>query len=680
MANYFSQKVIKFSSPAINTYQEYLWNGDINQDGTVDFVLVNKAAIVNGNTILRIQTSTSTGYVETKLFLNGSEFKVQNPEVLINDFTGDGIDDLAIFDAGIYDWGVRLNLGLTPQLFIGNGNGDFTASSVFVDAIRKKIVPTPSNGQLGGIQTDTTIGIKDVAFADINHDGLMDIWVECTGSKNMTSHFLINRGTYFDVDINSRIDKNLFFGPLSTDYYRYGMGEFLDINGDSSPDLFLGQIRDNHITHINQTSLMLINDGSGYFPLTKAIKLPAPNFYYGYTSVQGVDSFDVNRDGYKDLIILHTRNDDVSGPLVESAWMGSYYQILLQTSDGQLVDRTSSYFPDQSAWSTTANQQAKGIGHADVDGDGWNDLIIDYAGHKNNTQLPQYFLNDKGSQFLVGNPSLIYGIIPPSFNLKSLNANGDSYLDFYRVHTNSDGSGSITLLLGNATLGVTSSTLINGSIFNDILKGGVLDETFYGNEGNDQIDGGGGTDVVRFDGVQAQFKITNSGGTLVVSDKKGSSGTDTLTNIERLQFTDKNIALDLAPTQSAGQTALLIGAVLPGLLVYDVSKQALLGSVIGLFDQNFTLAQLSGAILRLPIWDVLTGKAAPTNADIAGYLVNNVYGGTQTATITNAAIAAMSAETPATQGNYLASLAAGDANQAHINLVGVQATGLVYLG
>ena len=140
------------------------------------------------------------------------------------------------------------------------------------------------------------------------------------------------------------------------------------------------------------------------------------------------------------------------------------------------------------------------------------------------------------------------------------------------------------------------------------------------------------------------------------------------------------IALDLATTQAAGQTALLIGAVLPGKLVYDVSKQALLGSVIGLFDQGFTLNQLSGALLRLPVWDVLTGKGAPTNTDIATYLVNNVYEGKQTTAITNAAIAAMNAETPTTQGTYLASLAASTANQTHVDLVGVQATGLVYLG
>jgi hypothetical protein len=124
----------------------------------------------------------------------------------------------------------------------------------------------------------------------------------------------------------------------------------------------------------------------------------------------------------------------------------------------------------------------------------------------------------------------------------------------------------------------------------------------------------------------------------------------------------------------------LLGAVLPGQLVFDNSKQALLGGVISLFDGNFSLAQLSGAILRLPIWDVLTNKVAPSVADIATYLVNNVYEGTQTAAITNAAINAMSSETPETQGTYLASLAVSAANQTHINLVGIQSSGLMYTG
>jgi len=221
---------------------------------------------------------------------------------------------------------------------------------------------------------------------------------------------------------------------------------------------------------------------------------------------------------------------------------------------------------------------------------------------------------------------------------------------------------------------------IVGSRGNDIINGFSGNDYLSGRDGNDAIDGGTDVDIAIYSGTVSQYQITTGNQTTVVDKTTGRDGTDTLTNIERLQFTDKNIALDLVPTQSAGQTSLLIGAVLPGKLAFDASKQALLGSVIGLFDQGFTLAQLSGAILRLPIWDVLTGKAAPTNADIAGYLVNNVYEGKQTTAITNAAIAAMNAETSTTQGAYLASLAASAANQTHVDLVGVQATGLVYGG
>jgi len=218
-----------------------------------------------------------------------------------------------------------------------------------------------------------------------------------------------------------------------------------------------------------------------------------------------------------------------------------------------------------------------------------------------------------------------------------------------------------------------------GSPQADQITGNGIANTITGGGGNDQINGGAGIDTAIYSGTTSQYQIRTGNQTTIVDITTGRDGTDTLSNIERLKFFDKNIALDLAPSQSAGQTALLLGAVLPGQLAFDPSKQALLGGVINLFDQNFSLAQLSGAILRLPIWDTLTNKVAPTTADVATYLVNNVYGGSQTSAITNAAINAMTAETPATQGSYLASLAASTANQTHIDLVGIQATGLTYL-
>jgi hypothetical protein len=244
----------------------------------------------------------------------------------------------------------------------------------------------------------------------------------------------------------------------------------------------------------------------------------------------------------------------------------------------------------------------------------------------------------------------------------------------------------------------TGSDASNGGM--DQVQGGRSRDAFTGNTGNDYFDGKAGIDTAIFRGPKADYFIgstitldrtdplaLNQVRAHLVTDltgllggQAGRDGSDTLVNVERLQFADTKVALDLAPTQSAGQAVLLLGAVLPGQLVFDVTKQALLGSVIGLFDQNFSLATLSGAILRLPIWDVLTGNEAPTTADIATYLVNNVYGGTAPTAITNAAITAMSSESRANQGNYLASLAVSTANQTHINLVGIQSAGLEYLG
>ena len=260
---------------------------------------------------------------------------------------------------------------------------------------------------------------------------------------------------------------------------------------------------------------------------------------------------------------------------------------------------------------------------------------------------------------------------------------------------------SVTGIIIDAKTYFNSATWANVLVGNDTLVGGPGNDRlqdygsnnkFQGMGGNDTfIAAAGGINTGFFRGKSADYSIKSSSrieydgliglkGHTANDSVSNRDGFTQLINVNRLQFSDKNIALDLATTQAAGQTALLIGAVLPGKLVYDVSKQALLGSVISLFDQGFTLNQLSGALLRLPVWDVLTGKGAPTNTDIATYLVNNVYEGKQTTAITNAAIAAMNAETPTTQGTYLASLAASTANQTHVDLVGVQATGLVYLG
>ena len=103
-----------------------------------------------------------------------------------------------------------------------------------------------------------------------------------------------------------------------------------------------------------------------------------------------------------------------------------------------------------------------------------------------------------------------------------------------------------------------------------------------------------------------------------------------------------------------------------------------MGTVIDLFDQGYALQSLSGAILRLPIWDVLTNKASPKVADIATYLFTNINGRLADQGAINADVTAMESENITSQGAYLANLVMSEASQSHIGLVGIQASGLAY--
>ncbi|MEH2565235.1 VCBS domain-containing protein [Bradyrhizobium sp. AZCC 2289] len=92
------------------------------------------------------------------------------------------------------------------------------------------------------------------------------------------------------------------------------------------------------------------------------------------------------------------------------------------------------------------------------------------------------------------------------------------------------------------TGGVNSVT---GSAFGDTLIGDGNSNTFVGGGGNDTIDGGGAGDIAIFSGARAQYNIsTNGAGVTTVTDTvAGRDGTDTLTNVEVLQFNNTNVLI-----------------------------------------------------------------------------------------------------------------------------------------
>lgn len=103
---------------------------------------------------------------------------------------------------------------------------------------------------------------------------------------------------------------------------------------------------------------------------------------------------------------------------------------------------------------------------------------------------------------------------------------------------------SVGALIGNVAIamGAVIENALGGD-GNDQIRGNSADNRITGGQGNDVVDGGLGTDTVVFSGNRSQYTITWNGqiGTVV-----GPNGTDTITNVEFLQFADQTIAA--APT------------------------------------------------------------------------------------------------------------------------------------
>jgi hypothetical protein len=681
---YFQAREDNFAAPLV----ELKAIGDINGDGRLDIVTQQMGTDLQDKTLLVVALGLAGGgFAPDAPVFAGAVPEFTDARVMIGDYTGDGITDLAVYDAGYYDWSVRTTVGGEPVLFVGSAQGTFTTSDALKIAAQPFVQPPPTPSVPGGVQLDLTMGVKDVISADIDGDGDLDFWVESTGSRNITSHVLVNNGGTFSIDINHRVPEDTLFGPGLNDYWRYGHAEFLDLNSDGAPDLVLGQIRDNHITHIAQSSFVLLNDGHGYFPAANTIRLPLPDFYHGYTSAEAMDAWDINRDGRQDLVIVHTRNDDVSATAtepVEQAWTGTYVQVLIQQADGQFVDETAQRIGSQSTWSTASLQQgthATSVQHADVNGDGVVDFILGYYDRPSAT-TPVLFLGRGDGSFAVGDSNwLTGGDMYFGEGITGVNLNGDAWLDFVHLDSHpgpngayngpaSDDYMSIVTQLGSGPLGgggVAAALQLVGGSGADALSGGAAGDLLTGLGGNDTLQGFDGLDMAVYAGARGSHTVAAVQGNITIADATGSAGTDTLISVERARFSDGKLAFDLAG--NAGDVAKVLGAVFGAAAV---NNQQYAGIGLAYADGGMDIAALMSLALQVQLganasneavvnllYANVIGSAPPAGflAEYVGYLASGQF--------TQASLGVMAAETSFNTGN--------------IDLVGLAAHGLAYV-
>ncbi|MBD8049192.1 hypothetical protein [Limnohabitans radicicola] len=177
----------------------------------------------------------------------------------------------------------------------------------------------------------------------------------------------------------------------------------------------------------------------------------------------------------------------------------------------------------------------------------------------------------------------------------------------------------------------TTPLVFTGNSWNNIIVSGDGADTIYGNEGDDTltggngsdfINGGVGTDTASWTRKAVNFQLIKVAGGWQVKDKTGTEGTDTVSNVERLQFADKNVIID--------SNAHVSYANLPvGLYQFFITA---FNAAPGVTYMDQLAAAYGAGMSVKQIVDVFTTKSQftdmyPTgmsNAQLAQALVNNI--------------------------------------------------------
>lgn len=204
--------------------------------------------------------------------------------------------------------------------------------------------------------------------------------------------------------------------------------------------------------------------------------------------------------------------------------------------------------------------------------------------------------------------------------------------------------GQITINFGtvieNAIGGSANDTIVGNNADNNI-QGGAGNDTLTGGGGHDVLDGGNGADIALFAGKLLNFSWQLLNGKVIVTDKSGTLGSDTLINIEKIQFDDFNINTRVASNaqtiSKANLTSLQelyvaffnripdadgmnywITQISEGMSINQIADSFYAAAVKFSDQTGYTASMSNDDFVRLVYKNVLgrTGNTAPPDADV----------------------------------------------------------------
>ena len=435
-----------------------------------------------------------------------------------------------------------------------------------------------------------------MGVGDINGDGLDDIFVgHWTGEL---AYALIQGDDGVFVKQEQDLYKEIIHWPSETTRQSTNIlrdAGLVDVNGDGFHDLIAGFGMGGTPTTI------FIND-NGLYSIENKIELPASIYGYHNQMSSKILDADFDHDGDIDIAMLQIQlgDDKVSG-----YYAGNYIQILRNDGSGNYEDITN-FIPENATQDAYLSRlqwneawqliDMNDDNHIDVaggraaegspliyfnDGNGRfeigeiatnesNGKVYAYSDFNANGKMEfiSYKMNQPEYDFYIYEMEEIIGTGPgyrssakdgaPGFNERYyLNENSSAQeaitagtYDTGLAHYLAEGkdAGLKTFAPFTKVHGYSGDDTIVLRDGDEIAYGYAGSDSIQGGAGNDTIDGGDGNDTAIFQDKSSSFTITtNDNGSISVShsspsDELINEGTDTLTSIEKIQFSDKTIS------------------------------------------------------------------------------------------------------------------------------------------
>ncbi len=168
---------------------------------------------------------------------------------------------------------------------------------------------------------------------------------------------------------------------------------------------------------------------------------------------------------------------------------------------------------------------------------------------KSETTTITFTLSESATNFAAGDVTVTGGV------LSNFSGSGTSYTALFTPTANSKTSAVISVASGVFT-DAASNANADGADANNTLtlavntfagqtsSGTVGNDSLVGTTGSDTLDGGAGTDTVTWTHASSNYQLTSTASGWKVTDKTGVDGSDTLTNVEKLQFSDRTVIIE----------------------------------------------------------------------------------------------------------------------------------------